>query len=93
MAQTREAIAQNVAERLWWQAARREDARLARRLSRKPVVDGVDRRDEGAVLDDFFSFLDELGGVDRLDDVQGTTVQRELVPSVQDGLRYRLKTL
>jgi hypothetical protein len=32
MKQTREEIAQNLAERLCWQAARRDDARVARRL-------------------------------------------------------------
>ena len=41
MEQTREAIEQNLAERLCWQAAHRDDARVARRLYRKPVVDGV----------------------------------------------------
>ena len=82
MAQTREEIAQNLAERLCWQAARREDSRIARRLYRKQVVDGVYRLDEGALLDDFFYFLDELGVVELLDDVQGTTVQREMVPIV-----------
>ncbi len=54
MEQTREAIAQNLAERLCWQAARREDSRIARRLYRKRVVDGVYRLDEGALLDHFF---------------------------------------
>ena len=61
MAQTREAMAQNLAERLCWQAARRDDSRVARRLYRKQVVDGVYRLDEGALLDDFFYFLQELG--------------------------------
>jgi hypothetical protein len=83
MAQTREEIAQNLAERLCWQAARREDSRIARRLYRKQAVDGVYRLDEGALLDDFFYFLDELGVIDLLNDVQGTTVQREMVPIVQ----------
>jgi hypothetical protein len=82
MEQTREAIAQNLAERLCWQAARRDDSRVARRLYRKQVVDGVYRLDEGALLDDFFYFLHELGVVDLLDDVQGTAVQREMVPCV-----------
>ena len=41
MEQTREAITQNVAERLCWQAARRDDARVARRLYREHGVDGV----------------------------------------------------
>jgi Transposase DDE domain len=93
MKQTREEIAQNLAERLCWQAARRDDARVARRLYRKQVVDGVYRLDEGALLDDFFYFLHELGVVAWLGDVQGTTVQREMVPCVQYLLLYNLKTL
>jgi hypothetical protein len=83
MAQTREEIAQTLAERLCWQAARRDDSRIARRLYRKQVVDGGYRLDEGALLDDFFYFLDGLGVVDLLDEVQGTAVQREMVPIVQ----------
>jgi hypothetical protein len=40
MAQTREELTANLAERWCWQVARRDDARVARRLYRKPVVDG-----------------------------------------------------
>jgi Transposase DDE domain len=83
MKQTREEIAQNLAERGCWQAARRDDARVARRLDRQQGVDGVDRLAEGALLDDFFSFLHELGVVAWRGDVQETTVQREMVPCVQ----------
>ena len=35
MGQTWEAITQHLAERLCWQAARRDDSRMARRLYRK----------------------------------------------------------
>jgi hypothetical protein len=93
MEQTRAAITQNLAERLCWQAARRDDSRVARRLYRKQVVDGVYRLDEGALLDGFFHFLHELGVVDWLNDVQGTAVQRVMVPCVQDVLLDGLKTL
>jgi Transposase DDE domain len=93
MEQTREAIAQHLAERLCWQAARRDDSRVARRLYRKQVVDGVYRLDEGALLDDFFHFLQQLGVLDGLGDVHGTTVRREMVPFVQYLLLYSLKTL
>jgi hypothetical protein len=54
MEQTPEAIAQNLAEQLCWQAARRDDSQVARRLYRKQVVDGVYRLGEGALLDDIF---------------------------------------
>jgi hypothetical protein len=77
-------MAQNLAERLCWQVARRDDARVARRLYRKPVVDGVDQLDEGALLDAFFYFLQELGVGNWLGDLQGTGGQREMVPFVQD---------
>jgi hypothetical protein len=93
MPQTREEISTNLAERLCWQVARRDDSRVARRLYRKQVVDGVYRLDEGALLDDFFYFLQELGVVDWLGAVQGTAVQREMVPVVQYILLYSLKTL
>jgi hypothetical protein len=93
MEQTREAITQNLAERLCWQAARRDDARVARRLYRKQVVDGVYRLDEGALLDDFFHFLRKLGVLDLMEGVQGKALQREMVPVVQYLLLYGLKTL
>src|SRR5512132_4602397 len=93
MNQTREGVAQKLAERLCWQAARRDDSRVARRLYRKQMVDGVYRLDEGALLDDFFYFLHQLGVVELLDDVQGTAVQRKMVPFVQYVLLYSLKTL
>ena len=83
MEHTRAAITQNLAERLCWQAARRDDSRVARRLYRKQVVDGVYRLDEGALLDEFSHFLQELGVIDWLNDVQGTAVQRVMVPCVQ----------
>jgi hypothetical protein len=93
MEQTREAITQNLAERLCWQAARRDEARVARRLYRKHMVDGVYRLDDGALLDDFCHFLRQLGVLDLLEGVQGTALQREMVAVVQDLLRYGLKTL
>jgi Transposase DDE domain len=93
MGQTPDEITQNLAERLCWQVARRDDSRVARRLYRKQVVDGVYRLDEGALLDDCFYFLHELEVIAWLDTVQGTAVQREMVPFVQYLLLYSLKTL
>jgi Transposase DDE domain len=93
MAQTRETMSQNLAERLCWQVARRDDNRIARRLYRKQVVDGVYRLDEGALLDDFFHFLQARGVMALLEQVQGTAIQRTMVPCVQYVLLYGLKTL
>jgi hypothetical protein len=93
MGQAREAITQNLAERSCWQAARRDDARVARRLNCKEVVYGVYRLDEGALLDNFFHFLRELGGLDLRARVQGKALQREMVPVVQYLVLYGLKTV
>jgi hypothetical protein len=41
MRQTRDEIRQNLAECLCWEVARRDDRRVARRLYRKQVIDGV----------------------------------------------------
>ena len=57
------------------------------------MVDGVYPLDEGALLDDCFSCLQELGVGDWLGDVQSTAVQREMVPVVPYLLLYSLKTL
>ena len=93
MEQTREEITENLAERLCWEVARRDDVRVARRLYRKQVVDGVYRLDEGALLDDFFHFLQALGVMRLLEEAHGAVVQREMVPFVQYVLLYGLKTL
>jgi hypothetical protein len=93
MRQTHDEITQHLAERLWWEVARREDTRVARRLYRKQEVDGVYRLDEGAVLDDFFQFLRTIGVMALLEDIHGAAIQREMVPYVQYVLLYGLKTL
>ena len=93
MGQTKEAMTQHLAERLHWEVARRDDARIARRLYRKQLVDGVYRRDEGALLDDFFHFLDQVGVMGLLAEVHGTASQGEMVSFVQYVLLYGLKTL
>ncbi len=85
-------ITQNLAERLCWEVARRDDTRVARRLSRTQEVDGVYRLDEGAVLDEFFQFLRTMGVMALLEDVHGAAIQREMVPYVQSVVLYGLKT-
>ena len=57
------------------------------------MVDGVYQLDEGAVLDDFFHFLRQLGVLDLMEGIQGKALPREMVPIVQYLLLYGLKTL
>jgi Transposase DDE domain len=57
------------------------------------VVDGIYRLDEGALLDDFFHFLQELGVMAMLQETHGAGIDRVMVPFVQYLLLYGLKTL
>jgi hypothetical protein len=93
MRQTHDEITQNLAERLCWEVARRDDSRVARRLYRKQEVDGVYRLDEGAVLEDFFHFLQSIGVMALLEEVHGAGIQRAMLPFVQYVLLYGVKTL
>jgi hypothetical protein len=49
--------------------------------------------DAGALLDDCCHFLETGGVMTLLADVAGTAIHREMVPGVQDGVLYGLKTL
>ena len=83
MRQTNDELTPNLAERLCWEVARRDDTRVARRLYRQQEVEGVYRLDEGAVLDDFCHFLQALGVMALREEVHGVAIQREMVPYVQ----------
>ena len=93
MEQPPDEITQNLAERWCWEAARRDDTRIARRLYRQQVVDGVYRLDEGALLDDFSHFLQERGVMAMRQEIPGAGIERAMVPFVQYLLLYGLKTL
>jgi hypothetical protein len=62
-------------------------------LYRKQLVDGVYRLDEGALLDDFFHFLQAIGVMALLGEAHGAAVHRAIVPFVQYVLLYGVKTL
>ena len=93
MGQTRAQLTQHLAEWWCWQVARRDDTRVARRLYRKQVVDGVYRLEAGALLDDFFHFLQAIGVMALLEQVHGAAIHRAMVPFVQYLLLYGMKTL
>jgi hypothetical protein len=76
MQPTQDPMMQNLTERLCWQAARRDDSRLARRLDRTQGVDGGYRLDAGAWLDACCHCRQELGVLERMTHVQGPAVQR-----------------
>jgi hypothetical protein len=57
---------------------------LLGKLYRKQLVDGGYRLDKGAVLDDFFHFLQALGMMALLEQSQGAAMQWEMIVFVQD---------
>jgi hypothetical protein len=93
MGQTRDETTRHLAERRCWEVVRRDDARVARRLDRKQMVDGVYRLDEGALLDDFLHFLQAIGVMALLEQACGTAIQREMLPFIPYVLLDGLKTL
>jgi hypothetical protein len=93
MKHARDELTQNLAERWCWQVARRDDTRIARRLYRKQVVDGVYRLDDGAMLDEFLHCLQAVGVMTLLEQAHGAAIPREMVPFVQDVLLDGVKTL
>jgi hypothetical protein len=84
MGHTPDEIPQNLVERLCWVSARRDDSRVASRLYRKPLVDGVYRLDEGTGLDEFLHCLQAIGVMALREEVQGAAIPREMLPFVQD---------
>jgi hypothetical protein len=63
MAQAQDATLQHLTERWRWEVACKDDMRVERRLYHKLVIEGVNRRDEGALLDDCFPLMLALGVV------------------------------
>ena len=89
MGQTHDELTQNLAERWCWEVARRDDARVARRLYRTPLGDGVYRLDAGALRDVFCHCLQAIGVMTLLEEAHGAAIHREMGPFVQDCLALR----
>jgi hypothetical protein len=93
MAQAQDATLQHLTERRCWEVACTDDMRVERRLYHKLVIEGVNRRDEGALLDDCFPLLPALGVVTLVEHACGTAIPRAMRPFIQSVLRYGRQTL
>jgi hypothetical protein len=82
-----------VLERLSWQLAKRDDQRVAQGLYNGEAIEEMHELSEAGLLDEFFVFLEELGMMAVLEQVELPGVQRVLVPTVQFVLLYLLKVL
>jgi hypothetical protein len=91
--QNKEEITTNLVERLDWRFARRDESRIAWRLWKKQPVDAIASLEEGAILDEFVHFLDEVSVLSRWQALQGEDIQREMVDFFQYVMLYGMKTL
>ena len=82
-----------VMERLSWQLARRDDKRVAQALYAGEELEEMHELSEAGLLDEFFVFLEEIGLMAVVEQLDLPGVQRVLVPTVQLVLLYLLKVL
>src|SRR6266852_7062456 len=82
-----------VMERLNWQLAWRDDARVGQALYAGEEMEEMHELSEAGLLDEFFVFVEEIGMMAVLEQMQLPGVQRVLVPTVQFVLLYLLKVL
>src|SRR2546425_5648613 len=82
-----------VMERLNWQLAWRDDGLVAQALYAGEEIEEMHELSEAGLLDEFFVFLEEIGLMGVVEQMQLPGVQRVLVPTVQFVLLYLLKVL
>src|SRR3989442_6108953 len=82
-----------VMERLSWQLAWRDDERVAQALYAGEEMEEIHELSEAGLLDEFFVFVEEIGMMAVLEQMELPGVQRVLVPTVQFVLLYLLKVL
>jgi len=82
-----------VLERLSWQLARRDDKRVAQGLYVGEEIEEMHELSEAGLLDEFFVFVEEIGLMAVLEQLELPGVQRVLMPTVQFVLLYLLKVL
>jgi hypothetical protein len=82
-----------VLERLAWQVATRDDARVAQALYAGEEIEEMHELSEAGLLDEFFAFLQESRMMAVLEQQELPGVQRILIPTVQFVLLYLLKVL
>src|SRR5438094_6059668 len=82
-----------VMERLNWQLARRDDQRVAQALYAGEEIEELHELSEAGLLDEFFVFLEQVGMMAIIEELELPGVERVLVPTVQFVLLYMLKVL
>lgn len=88
-----EAATSAVVERLAWQSATRDDQQVAQAIHAGQELDAMHELSEAGLLDAFFAFLEEVGMMKEIEQLNLPGVERVLIPAVQLVLLYLLKVL
>jgi hypothetical protein len=85
--------ARAVEERLGWKTASRDDKGVAQAIAGGEEIEAIHELSEAGLLDEFFVFLEELGIMKELEQLELRGARRVLVPTIQFVLLYLLKVL
>jgi hypothetical protein len=88
-----EAAPSAVVERLAWQTATRDDQQVAQAIHAGHELDAMHELSEAGLLDEFVAFLEEVGVMKEIEQLNLPGVERVLIPAVQFVLLYLLKVL
>jgi len=91
--QTTTEIRQNIIEQLDWQAAERDDKRVATLLYSGEKADGIHTLDEAGLLDEFFAFLAESQVMSFWQRYEINALQRVFLPTIYFLLLYGSRVL
>ncbi len=91
--QNDEEIVGNLVTKLSWEMATRNDQRVARAIYKGQEVSGIYGLEETGLLDGFYEWLDGLGVINLLKEINPSGVVRVMVPFFQLVLLYFLKVL
>lgn len=90
---TRQQMHQTVLERLFWNTAERDDAKVTDYLFRRREMDSVFTLDEATLFDFFFHYLREIQVFPLLEAITPKGQQREHIPFIQFILVFLMKTI
>ncbi len=93
MKQTTTEIRENLIEQLDWQAAQRDDERVAQLLYAGEKADSVHTLDEAGLLDEFFAFLAESQVMNIWKQYEISALQRVFIPTIYFLLLYGSRVL
>lgn len=91
--QDAEDVRRNLIDQLSWRAAERNDQEVAKAIYEREELDGVYGLNETGLLDEFWSFLEQVGIFALVEQIDSAAIQRVMVPLVSMVLLYFLKIL